>query len=77
MPTHSGKMRTFKTKDGKTVSFKAGEKVKFTIKKKQEEPKAKPKAKPKKQEPKEPEMFDDLDSEENLEIPAFLRRQKN
>ena len=26
---------------------------------------------------KEPEMFDDLDSEENLEIPAFLRRQKN
>ncbi len=26
---------------------------------------------------KEPEMFDNLDSEENLEIPAFLRRQKN
>ena len=34
MPTHSG-MRTFKTKDGKTVSFKAGEKAKFKPKAKE------------------------------------------
>jgi len=26
---------------------------------------------------KEPEMFSDADSEEDFEIPAFLRRQKN
>ena len=26
---------------------------------------------------KEPEMFEDSESEENFEIPAFLRRQKN
>ena len=28
-------------------------------------------------EDKEPEMFEDRDSEEDFEIPAFLRRQKN
>ena len=26
---------------------------------------------------KEPEMFSDTDTEEDFEIPAFLRRQKN
>ena len=26
---------------------------------------------------KEPEMFENLESEEDFEIPAFLRRQKN
>ena len=26
---------------------------------------------------KEPKMFEDSESEENFEIPAFLRRQKN
>ena len=26
---------------------------------------------------KEPEMFENTESEENFEIPAFLRRQKN
>ena len=28
-------------------------------------------------ETKEPEMFENSDSEEDFEIPAFLRRQKN
>ena len=28
-------------------------------------------------ETKEPEMFEDSDSEEDFEIPAFLRKQKN
>jgi hypothetical protein len=28
-------------------------------------------------ETKEPEMFEKLESEEDFEIPAFLRRQKN
>ena len=28
-------------------------------------------------ETKEPEMFDELDNEEDFEIPAFLRRQRN
>ena len=28
-------------------------------------------------ETKEPQMFEDSDSEEDFEIPAFLRKQKN